>query len=61
MIVDERGQEAAAVPPVVIAAWQTPARSNGGLESLTALLESCDFSPRLVVTNRSSRFTERWQ
>lgn len=48
------------VPPVVVAAWQTVARSNGGLESLTSLFEACDFRPSLVVTNRWSAFAERW-
>jgi glycosyltransferase involved in cell wall biosynthesis len=60
MTAAERPGKFVSVPPVVVAAWQTAARSNGGLESLSALLESCDFAPCLVVTNRWSDFTERW-
>ncbi len=47
-------------PNVVVAAWQTVARSNGGLESLSSLLEACDFAPSVVITNRWSPFAERW-
>lgn len=45
---------------VIVAAWQTGARSNGGLESLSLLLESSGLDLRLVVTNRWTPFAERW-
>lgn len=61
MIDDRECATFASVPPVVVAAWQSAARSNGGLESLTTLLECCDFPPVLVITNRRSSFSDRWQ
>lgn len=60
MISNPAHHPATRVPALVVAAWQTDARSNGGLESLSTLLEACDFAPSIVITNRWSAFAERW-
>ncbi len=46
--------------PVVYVLCQTSSLANGGLESMTQILGGMR-SPRVVVTDRESRFTERWR
>jgi glycosyltransferase involved in cell wall biosynthesis len=47
--------------PLLVAAFQTDSRANGGLSSLSALLERLEAFAPVVVTNRESDFTRRWR
>ncbi len=46
--------------PVVYVLCQTTSLANGGLESMTQILGAIGV-PRVVVTDRESRFTQRWR
>jgi glycosyltransferase involved in cell wall biosynthesis len=47
--------------PLLVAAFQTDARANGGLASLSALLERLEVFAPVVITDRESEFTLRWR
>ncbi len=49
----------ARVRPVVFVVFQSESLANGGVESATQILEHLD-RPRVVVTQRESRFNRRW-
>lgn len=46
--------------PVVYVICQTGSLANGGLESVTQILAGIR-APRVVVTDKDSRFTQRWR
>lgn len=46
--------------PVVYVICQTGALANGGLESVTQILTAIR-APRIVVTDKHTRFTDRWK
>jgi glycosyltransferase involved in cell wall biosynthesis len=48
-------------PPLLVAAFQSDARANGGLSSLSALLERLETFAPVVLTDRESEFTRRWR
>jgi glycosyltransferase involved in cell wall biosynthesis len=47
--------------PLLVAAFQTGARANGGLTSLSAQLERLEAYAPVLITDRESEFTERWR
>lgn len=47
--------------PLLVAAFQSDARANGGLSSLSALLERLETFAPVVLTDRESDFTLRWR
>lgn len=57
MHVDDR----AARGGVLFAVFQNGSRANGGVESITQVIEGLSETPRLVVTNAETPVTKRWR
>ena len=55
--IDER----AARGGVLFAVFQNDSRANGGVESITQVIEGLSETPRFVVTNAETPVTERWR
>jgi len=47
-------------PTVVFVIGQGEARANGGLESITQIIEHCDQLDKIVVTNTETVLNDRW-
>lgn len=56
-LVDER----AALGGVLFAVFQNGSRANGGVESITQMIEGLSETPRLVATNAETPVTKRWR
>jgi glycosyltransferase involved in cell wall biosynthesis len=54
-------EQAAAQAPLLVAAFQTGARANGGLSSLSAILDRLSGYRIVIVTERESDFSARWR
>jgi len=46
---------------ILFAIFQNRSRANGGLESISQIIEGIDKTPRLVLTNAETAFTARWR
>ena len=46
---------------VLFAVFQNGSRANGGVESITQVIEGLIETPRLVVTNAETSVTKRWR